>query len=233
MKHVVLRVDGAERKVTTVKESVQTVLHQEKIVLNEHDRVEPTASTPVTDGMAITVTRISFEADYERVTIQPPTVTRWHANMVTTPTVLRTGTPGVGEQLKLMWKKDGVITTSWIQSTRVIVPPKPTIVIRGKQPSRGGMGTRSVLTMVSTAYTAHDAGCNSYAAIGMRATRGIVAVDPRIIPLGTRLYVDGYGPAIAADTGGAIKGNRIDLCVPTKHEAYSWGRRTVKVVVLD
>ena len=61
---------------------------------------------------------------------------------------------------------------------------------------------------------------------------GIVAVDPRVIPLGTRLYVEGYGFATAADKGGAIKGERIDVFLETKEETRKWGRRQVEVFVL-
>jgi 3D (Asp-Asp-Asp) domain-containing protein len=69
-------------------------------------------------------------------------------------------------------------------------------------------------------------------ATGRRAEYGVAAVDPRRIPLGTALYVDRYGFAIAADTGSAIKGNRIDLCFPTHREANRFGRRQVRVLIL-
>jgi 3D (Asp-Asp-Asp) domain-containing protein len=62
--------------------------------------------------------------------------------------------------------------------------------------------------------------------------RGIVAVDPNVIPMGTKLYVEGYGEAIAADQGGAIKGNRIDLFFGSHQEALNFGKRTVKVTIL-
>ncbi|WP_054788101.1 3D domain-containing protein [Gracilibacillus sp. JCM 18966] len=61
----------------------------------------------------------------------------------------------------------------------------------------------------------------------------VVAVDPDVIPLGTRVHVEGYGEAIAGDTGGAIKGNRIDVHVPTKDEAFDWGRKQVDVTILE
>ncbi|MBV9233573.1 MAG: 3D domain-containing protein [Candidatus Eremiobacteraeota bacterium] len=88
---------------------------------------------------------------------------------------------------------------------------------------------RGVLTMVATAYTAECGGCGGMTAIGRRAGYGIVAVDPRVIPLGTRLYISGYGPAIAGDTGGAILGNRIDLGFNTLRDALLFGRRSVTV----
>lgn len=100
------------------------------------------------------------------------------------------------------------------------------------QVSRGAART---LTMVATAYTDDAAenwpwaGAPSY--IGLPLARGIVAVDPKVIPMGSKLYIEGYGEAIAADQGGAIKGNRIDLFMDSKSEAYAWGMRTVKVTV--
>ncbi len=70
-------------------------------------------------------------------------------------------------------------------------------------------------------------------ATGLRAQYGIVAVDPDVIPLGTRVYVEGYGYAVAGDVGGAIKGNKIDLCFATIKECYEFGRRTVVVYILE
>jgi 3D (Asp-Asp-Asp) domain-containing protein len=60
-----------------------------------------------------------------------------------------------------------------------------------------------------------------------------VAVDPRVIPLGTRLYIDGYGYATAEDIGGAIKGNRIDLFFESNRDCDRWGLRRTKVYILD
>jgi 3D (Asp-Asp-Asp) domain-containing protein len=104
---------------------------------------------------------------------------------------------------------------------------------RQENVSRGGYRT---ITMVATGYTDAPeenypyAGMPSY--IGMPLHRGVVAVDPNVIPMGTKLYVEGYGDAIAADQGGAIKGNRIDLFFNSKSEAYNWGMRTVKVTII-
>jgi 3D (Asp-Asp-Asp) domain-containing protein/uncharacterized protein YabE (DUF348 family) len=100
---------------------------------------------------------------------------------------------------------------------------------------------RSVVTMVATAYDPGPASTGKYpghpaygiTATGMRAAVGIVAVDPRVIPFYTRLYIPGYGYAIAGDTGGDIKGNRIDVFYPTYGEAIQWGRRVVPVYILE
>lgn len=87
------------------------------------------------------------------------------------------------------------------------------------------------LTVVATAY-APGAGAGYITATGAKAGRGIIAVDPDVIPLGTKLYVPGYGYGVAADTGGAINGKRIDLCFDTRSKAMNWGRRTVNVYIV-
>lgn len=89
----------------------------------------------------------------------------------------------------------------------------------------------------ATAYTAGCAGCSGITATGIDLNNDpyakVIAVDPNVIPLGTRVYVEGYGYAVAGDTGGAIKGNKIDVHVPTKEEAYNWGRKTVNITILE
>jgi len=92
--------------------------------------------------------------------------------------------------------------------------------------------------MIATAYYAfgkggNDINGNGITAIGLRAREGIVAVDPRIIPLGTKLYIPGYGEALAADTGGWIKGNRIDLCYESLEECFRYGRRKIKIYLVE
>ncbi len=61
----------------------------------------------------------------------------------------------------------------------------------------------------------------------------VIAVDPSVIPLGSKVWVEGYGYAIAGDTGGAIKGKKIDLHFPTKESAYKFGRKQVKIKIID
>lgn len=88
------------------------------------------------------------------------------------------------------------------------------------------------LTMHATAYTAFDTGNSGYTAGGNRLQRGLVSVDPNEIPLGTQLYIEGYGYALADDTGGIINGDRIDLAMNTRQEALQFGYRDVVVYIL-
>jgi 3D (Asp-Asp-Asp) domain-containing protein len=81
----------------------------------------------------------------------------------------------------------------------------------------------------ATAYT----WTGNQTATGTWPSRGTIAVDPAIIPLGTRLYVEGYGEGIAEDTGGAIKGEILDLYMESEDECWSWGRRTVEVRIIE
>ncbi|KHE71578.1 G5 and 3D domain-containing protein [Halobacillus sp. BBL2006] len=103
--------------------------------------------------------------------------------------------------------------------------------------SRGNTSEAKTLYMHATAYTANCAGCSGVTATGINLKanpdRKVVAVDPSVIPLGSKVWVEGYGYAVAGDTGGAINGNRIDLFVPSKSKALSFGSRNVKVKILD
>lgn len=98
--------------------------------------------------------------------------------------------------------------------------------------SRGLEQYTQMYGMEATAYLPTDGSAEGLTAMGIPATYGIVAVDPDVIPLGSRVYIPGYGEALAADTGGAIYGYRIDLCMESYAEAMDFGRRTVTVFVL-
>ncbi|RST71970.1 LysM peptidoglycan-binding domain-containing protein [Siminovitchia acidinfaciens] len=91
------------------------------------------------------------------------------------------------------------------------------------------------MTVRATAYTAGCKGCSGITATGINLKKNpnakVISVDPKQIPLGSKVYVEGYGMAIAGDTGGAIKKNKIDLHMPTKKKALNWGVRTVKIKV--
>ncbi len=122
-------------------------------------------------------------------------------------------------------------------SEKIIEAPKPKVIVVGTrdtvETSRGSMRFSRVQTMQATAYLPTDGSVNGITATGVVARHGIVAVDPNVIPLGTKVYVQGYGVALAADVGGAIVGNKIDLCMEDYGEAMRFGRRTLKVYILE
>lgn len=109
-----------------------------------------------------------------------------------------------------------------------------------KQDNRPSKSTSSksenVLYMDASAYTASCNGCSGYTSTGINIkdnpNKKVVAVDPSVIPLDSTVWVEGYGTAIAGDTGGSIVGHRIDLHFPTKNDAYAFGRKKVKVKIL-
>ncbi len=93
----------------------------------------------------------------------------------------------------------------------------------------------TVITVTATAYTADCEGGSgvTYTGVDLKANPNakVIAVDPSVIPLGTEVYVEGYGHAVAADIGGAIEGNKIDVFIPSQDEAESWGVQTVDVTI--
>ncbi|NLZ37995.1 MAG: hypothetical protein GX893_00090 [Firmicutes bacterium] len=178
-----------------------------------------------------------------------------------TSRVLQKGQKGLREETYLVTLENGVEVARELVQSDLLCMKQDQIVEIGTNTkmSRSGqlLNFKEVFVVTATAYCAGTAECGcpidskgrsactgSYndgiTASGRPAIAGngtptkphIVAVDPKIIPLGSSLYIDGYGFAIAADTGGAIKGKRLDLLLPTHQEALRFGRRQLKVYFL-
>ncbi|WP_413517710.1 3D domain-containing protein [Carnobacterium maltaromaticum] len=111
------------------------------------------------------------------------------------------------------------------------VAPAPTVETTPTAAAPSGR----VVTVSATAYSTSEPGMSSFTALGidLRQTSNVIAVDPNVIPLGSRVFVEGYGEAIAGDTGGAIVGNKIDVHFATVDACYQWGVRSVQVTILD
>jgi 3D (Asp-Asp-Asp) domain-containing protein len=140
---------------------------------------------------------------------------------------------------RVYYRTDGTELRREVVSTRVLKHSTPEIVEEGRKdalPSRGYFSGRRVITMSATVYDPYHCGGSGSGrtAAGLQGGYGVVAVDPKFVPLGTRLYIEGYGYAVAADTGGAIKGNRIDLGIDSKHDASNVkDMKAVHVHILD
>lgn len=117
--------------------------------------------------------------------------------------------------------------------------PKTASAPAQKAPAPAAASAQSgkTMTVSATAYTAYCAGCSGTTATGIdlrsNPNQKVIAVDPSVIPLGSKVWVEGYGEAIAGDTGGAIKGNKIDVFIPSQGAALEFGRKNVTIKVLN
>jgi len=231
---VTIIADGRERSASAEPVTVAELLAAAGIALGESDRVEPALDQIVSPGGVVRVTRVEFERVTREIEIPVQTLERYDRR-VRHPITVFEGSPGRARALMEVWTRDGQETARTVISQQILRRMRPRIVVRGPTtlPSRGG----EVLYMEATGYDPGPRSCGRYAsghtAIGLHAGKGVVAVDPRVIPLGTRLYVEGYGECVAGDVGSAIKGRRIDLGFDTYRQALTWGRRPVKVTILE
>ncbi len=118
------------------------------------------------------------------------------------------------------------------------VEPKDKIISRGTKIVWKTMSTPEgeirywkKMRVYATHYDSRCPGCNDWTAIGMRAGKGVIAVDPKVIKMRSQVYIPGYGKAVAGDTGGAIKGNIIDLGFDDARTA-GWSARYVDIYLL-
>ena len=242
---VTLITDGDTRVVRFAGGSVGEFLEQHGVDLGELDRVEPRLDQAVVaDGIVevIRVTKskatVKEEIPYGSKNWAEPTLEKGKTKIV------RKGQLGLKEKVFEITYENGQEVDSRLVHTKVVREAKDEIIGIGTKAvshtlntARGAIRYRDAMDMTATAYYPGPESTGKWAdgftATGVRAGFGIAAVDPKVIPLGTRLYVPGYGHALAADVGGAIKGKRIDLCFETYKEAIQYGRRKVKVYILD
>lgn len=204
---------------------------------------EPSLDTPLRPDMLITVNDVFLRVVQEEAEIPFDIVTEQDSSQpLGARAVVREGVPGRMLRVYRVVVTDGVEGARTLTAERVLVKPVDEVISVGvKRSSRSVTRSRGVtkpptsgekMSVTSTAYAPGSDGVDWRTATGARAGFGVIAVDPDVIPLGTHVYVSGYGYAIAADTGGAIRGKRIDVCFDTRAEAIAWGRRTVTVTLL-
>lgn len=241
-KQVKVNVDSQILHMKTSAKDVNEVLHQAGIVLDQDDRVYPGRNTQIKDGMTIKVQRVKVKLESKRAIIPYRTERRKNDQLASgTLKVVQQGSNGIKTKLLKVTYIDGKAVKRQVVEENITKQPVNKVVMVGSKAasvktSRGALRYKKVLMMNASAY-APDPRCtgkvNSRTASGMQAGPGVVAVDPGVIPLRTRLFIEGYGFAVAGDTGSSIKGNKIDLCYSTYEEALRFGRRMVKVYILQ
>jgi 3D (Asp-Asp-Asp) domain-containing protein len=233
-------VDGTTVKAETTAISVSALLRELGIETGPMDLISVDPEVEPTPGMQIQVVRRTEKVTRLREEIPFRTVRRADRNMLAGEVQeIQVGLPGIREIEQVIHLEDGLQVAVVTLSEQVLQDPVDEVIAYGTAGvvSRSGESFRYVqeLSMEATGYTAgpeSNPNGTGHTYTGIKAVRGVVAVDPRVIPLHTRLYVEGYGPAIAADIGGAIKGMKIDLVFDTVAEALQWGRRPVTVYIL-
>lgn len=220
--------------------TVADVLENLNIKINKLDRVSLPLDEIAKEGMEIKIDRVVVENIENKIEIPFETESRENKDMFEgDKNVITKGEVGQKtESLKNTYVNGVLETTEVLKSEITKDPVKEVVEVGSKKAAAApnGKNAKRVIVMQATAY---DPSAGSKTAMGTRARVGAVAVDPRVIPLGSKLYIESmdgfasYGYATAEDTGGAIKGNRIDLFYNSNAEANRFGRRNVKVYVLD
>jgi uncharacterized protein YabE (DUF348 family) len=222
---ITVQVDGRTLRTRTHREFVGDVLADLGLVLNGQDYVTPTHDNRLQPGDTLQVVRVS-----ERFLIQQepiPFESKWEPDPdleIDNQRLLQEGSPGVRERRIRVRYENGHEVSRTIEGNYVAIPPQDKvmgygtkIVIRTLDTPSGPVKYWRKMRMLATSYSAGTAGTPESSpwygrtATGMKMRKGIVAVDPNVVSLGSQVYVPDYGVGLAGDTGSAIKGKRIDL----------------------
>lgn len=231
--------------VNTSQTTVQAILDDAGIRLNPLDTIRPALDAKVPENGQIVITRVVYEKVYEETPIPYATNEVQSAALVWGERQVSTaGINGAETAIYTVKKVNGIETERVEVSREITREAVDEVVTVGTKVTAAALEAAGAkyITCTATAYDGSYATLGYYnpkTALGKTPTVGTVAVDPRVIPLGKKLYietVDGsyvYGESFAGDTGGAIKGNRVDLFMASRAEALAFGRRQVKVYILD
>lgn len=243
-KRIIVTDAGEQYEIYSTLSTVGDLIDHGMISLDiKHDYMNVTAQDELFDGMNLNITRVTYETVTEDAEVPFETKRVYTTNIEKdNELVVKTGINGKCTNTVVVTYENGIEKKREITNTVVTEKPVTEVIEVGIDPFERPKNYKKVISASATAYCACARCCGwstGITASGMKAVYGCVAVDPRVIPLGTKLYIetpDGgyiYGHSIAADTGGAIKGNRVDLFFPTHHEALQFGRKAVNVYILE
>ncbi len=234
---------GKSWEVLSRAKTVGEAIREQKIILKPQDVVVPPVDAPVTSGTEIDLGILERRVkEFDKDTASQ-TQTEYTDSLNVGEIILVQ--PGKDGRVKLQTEEyllNGEEAFEKVLNTTVLKPVKNAKVLEGTAqktkmyPLSRKMRVAKTLTLEATAYYPGPENNWPYStgstASGLKAGYGIAAVDPKKIKLKTPLYIEGYGFALAGDTGSAIKGDRIDLCYDTYDEAQQFGRKKVKVYLL-
>ncbi len=251
---VFVTIDDTQRLVRTTKETVQEVLDEavghldggyKVLSAKLSDQIYPLMDIKLTTEYSLTV-EIKSEVPFPKETKETDALLKGKTRVIqqgingeksVKKEVFYKGNDRISETIlaeNTIIEATPEITEigTYVEPPKNLVPLSATTVSKVKY-NKPEMTYSRVITMNASAYTTDNGDSGPITATGERCRVGLVAVDPKVIPLGTMLYIENYGVARAADTGGAIKGNKIDLYFNTYSEVYNFGRRNIKVYVLE
>lgn len=233
---VTVNCDGNRRFVGTYGETVAQLLDSLQITLGAEDRADIALDAATFDGMTVEVIRVTHETVTGDVVLPHETV-RYAVSgkSAADPVYLSVGQDGMARRTVRITYENGVEVSRSTVREDIINEPVREVVVGGAL--EGADGTARVLSCLGTAYSCD--GRPGITATGTVVHIGTVAVDPRVIKLGSAMYIasdDGvydYGFCTAEDTGGLIKGNRVDLYMDTTPDCFQFGARRCTVYVLN
>lgn len=234
MQSVIINMDGTPKMVSTEQETVGGLLAElQETISTEYILADGDEEDLIEEMMTISLTAVTTKTVATMETIPYQTIERENAALAYGERrVVQEGAEGQKSVIfQEIYHGEELVRTEPLEE-KILTEAQDEIIEIGVAKKINGMVYREALQMRVTAYTPYDPGCNGITYTGTKAGQGTIAVDPKVIPLGSKVYIPGYGVGIASDIGGAIKGNRLDVCYASRTQALNWGVKNLQVYVL-
>ena len=242
---VTINANGKEIEIQSADNTIEEMLDNRKDELLEQgiefnkdvDEVTPALNSQLESGLDIKLVKVEKKEIIEKEIVEYDTVVEKSADFDIN--YEKTKTEGINGEKEVVYEvvyKDGVEDTRSVKSSKVITQPQSKVVVKGTADLGANRGSspsgKTVLKCSATAYSGGWGTSSGRKPCRVEGGLSTIAVDPTVIPMGSKVYVDGYGYAVAADTGTAIKGNKIDVYFNSYKESCDWGLKQVDVTII-
>ena len=242
--NVKVTVDGKDLSILSAEESIAAMLKAEGITYKSEDKINPAKETKLSEGLNISIVRVDARTSTEAFAVDFQTIVKKSSDLPNTyRKTTQEGSKGEREITTTVICENNKEVSRKVVEDKITKKAVDKIIVQGTYPSMPVSSDGKVMsysrtfTARATAYSAIHGIGKTYTASGRKAVRNpngysTIAVDPSVIPFGTKLFVEGYGFAIAADSGTGVLGNSIDVFFDTYKESCNWAVKHVKVYIL-
>ena len=225
--------NGEEIVRSSFKSTIKEFLDEQGIKYDSNDKITPNLDTKLKDNIQVKIVKVDIkeQKEYKKIPFEI-TINEDNKLFKGETVIVQDGNDGEKETVYKLIYEDNKLVKKKLVSEKITKNPTDKIVKRGTKENAVVASKSKTSRSMSVVATAYSSG--TITSTGTKPKWGTIAVDPTVIPYGTKVYIPKFNMTFTAeDCGGAIKGNKIDIFMGNEQEAYNWGRSTIDIHILN